>query len=157
MLRISVLLADRHFHESKLDGVLYGRVAVCHMAGMRSLSSGETGKHEPEPGILRTNSGTDTWQQRVSDTRDKTTIPRGRSLSPLGPVRHASGHIVRCFQDGDAEPGIHTMEVAGILWHYDAAMVLCHDDWLPQEPHPCCTDDIAGLAATVVRRKAQPY
>ena len=151
VLRISVLLVSWQFPEQELDGMFYGRMDVYHLAGMRRLSAGQAGWHGTESGILRADSGTDIGEQGIPHTGDKATVQRGRSRTLAGPLRPASGHSVWGIQVGDAEPDLYTMEVAGFLWHNAVAMVLCRDDGLPQEPHPCSTDDIAGPADTGVR------
>ena len=43
------------------------------------------------------------------------------------------------------------MRMARFLWNNAFAVVLCRDDGLSKEPHPCSTDDIAGFADTGVR------
>ena len=155
VLRISVLLVSWQFPEQELDGMFCGRMDVYHLAGVRRLSAGQAGRHGAESGILRADSGTDLGEQGIPHTGDKATVQGGRSRTLACPLRHASGHSVWGIQVGDAEPDLYTMEMAHFLCHNAVTMVLCRDDGVSKEPHPCRTDDITGPAASGVRRKAK--
>lgn len=151
VLRISVLLAYGEQPEPKLGRMFAWRMDACCLGGMCNLSAGEAGGYGAERGMFRSDSGTDIGEQGFPHTGDKATVQGSRCRTLAGPLGHAYGYPVRGLRDGDAKSYLYKMEMARFLWNNAFAMVLCRDDGLSKEPHPCSTDDIAGFADTGVR------